>query len=226
MTSSCPISARPWALALVAIIVIGSLTAYAYTTTQASLITNARAGLESTAAVMATQVNASDIEGLQPGDENSLRYKAVVEKLRNLRSMDDTILNAYILKVNPDHTVTFLVDDLTFSDPTGSAMIGEVSTDPNKEEIFAALSVPTSSNGPYTTKYGSFMSAYAPIDDAAGGSNGNTVAVLAIDIPAKTYTDAVNASGGGILILGLAATLIVLALVFRCSPAAGDKKKE
>lgn len=225
MTTSCSCFAKPWALALIAVIIIGSLTAYAYTNTQASLSSTARAGLESTAAVMATGINASDIEGLRPGDETSLRYQAVVKKLRTLRSMDDTILNAYILKVHPDHTVTFLVDDLTFSDPAGSAKIGEVSTDPNKDEIFAALSVPTSSDGPYTTRYGSFMSAYAPIDDSPDGSNGNTAAVLGIDIPAKTYTDGVNASGFGIIITGVVSILIIICLIFRFSPKEQDAGK-
>lgn len=225
MTSSFSCYAKPWTLALIAIIIIGSLTAYAYTNTQASISSTARAGLESTAAVMATGINASDIEGLQPGDETSPRYRDVVMKLRTLRSMDDTILSAYILKVHPDHTVTFLVDDLTFSDPAGSAKIGEMSTDPNRDAIFAALSVPTSSNGPYTTRYGSFMSAYAPVDDSPEGSNGNTVAVLAIDIPAKTYTDAVNASGFGIIITGVVSILIIICLIFRFSSKEQDAVK-
>ena len=101
-----------------------------------------------------------------------------------MRSMDDNILNVYILKVNPDQTVTFLVDDLYPDDPQGSAKIGEISTAPDKMDILLALSGPTTSKQPYTTKYGSFMTAYAPIDDAVQGSTGNTYAVLAIDVSA------------------------------------------
>jgi len=214
--TSCSLSSKPWLLALIAIIVIGLLTAYAYTCAENAVGNSARAGLESTAAVMATQINASDIAGLQPGDENTPQYHAVVDKLRTMRSMDDTILNAYILKVNPDQTATFLVDDLTFSDPAGSASIGEVSTDPNREAIFSALSVPSASEKPYTTKYGSFMTGYAPIDDSATDSSGNTVAVLCVDISANTYEKAVGASGFAILMSGLVAIFLVAGCIFLC----------
>ena len=55
------------------------------------------------------------------------------EHLETMRSMDDHILNAYILRVNPDKTATFLVDDLYPLDPQGSAKIGEVSTAPDQD---------------------------------------------------------------------------------------------
>lgn len=215
MTRSCPLSQNPWAFALVVTIVIASLTGYAYTGTRTALDTTVHKGLESTVAVMATQINTSDIAGLMPGDEGSPRYMAVVKQLRTMRSMDDQILNAYILKVNPDQSATFLVDDLYPDDPAGSAKTGELSTDPNRMEIFRALSVPTSSKEPYTTKYGSFMSAYAPIDDSSGGSGGNTSAVLAIDMSASTYMNAVNSSGYAILLTGIISILLAAVGILR-----------
>ena len=214
--TSCSLSSKPWLLALVAIIVIGLLTAWAYTSAGEAVGNTARAGLQSTAAVMASQINASEVAALQPGDETTPEYRAIVEKLRTMRSMDDNILNAYILKVNPDQTATFLVDDLTFSDPAGSASIGEVSTDPNRQTIFMALSVPSSSKKPYTTKYGSFMTGYAPIDDSATDSTGNTAAVLCIDISAQDYEKAVNSSGFTILITGLISIILVIGCIFLC----------
>lgn len=225
--TSCSLSSKPWALALIAIVIIGLVTAYAYLGAESAVGATARAGLESTASVMASQINASEIAGLQPGDETTPQYRAIVEKLRTMRSMDDTILNAYILKVNPDQTATFLVDDLTFSDPAGSAPIGEVSTDPNKVAILTALSVPTASGEPYTTKYGSFMTGYAPIDDSATDSSGNTAAVLCIDISAQTYERAVSASGSAILLTGLASIILVVGCIFLCSrvPQGKDDKK-
>jgi hypothetical protein len=169
--------------------------------------------MKSTAAVMATQVKASDLVGLKPGDETSPRYIAVVKHLHTMRSLDDNIINAYILKVNPDQTATFLVDDLMIDDPQGSARIGEVSTSPDKMEIFTALSAPAASREPYTTKYGSFMSAYAPIDDATDDSNGNTYAVLAIDMSAADY-NAATSKGGLILVTGTLSMLIALGILF------------
>jgi hypothetical protein len=72
-----------------------------------------------------------------------------------------------------------------------------------------ALSGPTASKTPFTTKYGSFMSAYAPIDDSSAGSSGDTSAVLAIDISAKDFVAAgftgkdISATGLFAIILGI-----------------------
>ena len=209
--------------ALLAILVIGGLTLAAYTGEQDALKASVQRGMESTVAAMATEINASDIAGLRPGDEMNPQYAAVARHLETMRSMDDRILNAYILKVNPDGTITFLVDDLYPLDPQGSARIGEISTAPDKAEIFGALSVPTASKQPYTTKYGSFMSAYAPIDDSASGSAGNTTAVLAIDISAKDFND-YTSRGGLILIEGFVAMAIAVGAIFLFARRNGAKK--
>jgi len=137
-----------------------------------------------------------------------------------MRSMNDNILNAYILKVNPDQSVTFLVDDLTLDDPQGSAKIGEVSTAP-KDDVLLALSGPTTSITPYTTKYGSFMTAYAPIDDAIHGSTGNTYAVLAIDVSAEDYTNAAS-HGTMILLAGFISMILAIGGIFYFSGSRKD----
>ncbi|MFA6225727.1 MAG: hypothetical protein WC620_05995 [Methanoregula sp.] len=219
MTGTCSKSTILWVSAILVILIIGSLTVLAYTSSIAAIQNSARTGLESTVGVMATQINASDVELLKAGDEGSPRYLAVAKKLRTLRSMDDHILNAYILIVNPDRSVTFLVDDLLVDDlypedPQGSAKIGGLSTSPDTKEIFGALSRPTSTKEPYTPKYGSFMSAYAPIDDSVDDSNGNTVAVLAIDMAAYDYTDYMGGKGSLILITGLISMILAVGAIF------------
>ena len=214
MTGTCSKSTILWVSAIVVIIIIGSLTALAYTSSTEAIKTSVHTGLESTAGVMATQINGSDVVLLKAGDEGSPKYLAVAKQLRTLRSMDDHILNAYILKVNPDRSVTFLVDDLYPEDPQGSAKIGEISTSPDSMEIFGALSRPTSSKEPYTTKYGSFMSAYAPIDDSIGDSNGNTHAVVAIDMTAADYSNYLSGKGYLILITGLVSMIIAVGAIF------------
>jgi hypothetical protein len=214
MTSTCSKSTILWVSAILVIIIIGSLTGLAYTSSNAAIKDTVRNGLESTVGVMATQINGSEIIQLKAGDEGSPEYLAVAKKLRTLRSMDDNILNAYILKVNPDRSVTFLVDDLYPDDPQGSAKIGERSTSPDTMEIFGALSRPTSSKEPYTTKYGSFMSAYAPIDDSVNDSNGNTIAVLAIDMSATDYTNYMSGKGYLILITGLISMILAVGAIF------------
>jgi hypothetical protein len=214
MTGTCSKSTIIWVSAILVIIIIGTLTALAYTSATATIKTTVRTGLESTVGVMATQINGSEVVLFKAGDEGTPKYLAVVKELRTLRSMDDHILNAYILKVNPDKSVTFLLDDLYPDDPQGSAKIGELSTSPDSMEIFGALSRPTSSKEPYTTKYGSFMSAYAPIDDSPDDSNGNTQAVLAIDMSAIDYTNYMSGKGNLIIVTGLVSMIIAVGAIF------------
>jgi methyl-accepting chemotaxis protein len=206
------------------IIIIGTLTAFAYTSEQTALKSATQNGLKSTVGAMATQVQASEIAGIKPGDENSERYLAVARHLQALRSMDDQVLNAYILKVYPNKTAVFLVDDLYLLDPQGSAKTGEVSTAPDKSVIFAALSGPTTSAQPYTTKYGSFMSAYAPIDDSVNDSAGNTVAVLAIDVSATNYNNQTS-QGGLTLITGLVSMVLAVGAIFFFGARKPEEKK-
>jgi len=225
MTSSCSKSTTLYAAAILAIVIIGALTLFAYTSEQKALKGATDMGLEGVAGVMATQVHASDLANITPGNENSPEYLALVKKLNTMRSMDDHILNAYILKVYPNKTAVFLVDDLMVMDPQGSARTGEVSTAPDKDVIFAALSGPTVSKEPYTTKYGSFMSAYAPVDDSETDSLGNTAAVLAIDVSAKEYAD-FTSKGILILITGLVSILFVVGAIYWLGRRDEEKKSE
>jgi hypothetical protein len=213
MSGSCKLSTTQILSAILVILVIGALTAYAYTNANDALKDSVKTGMKATVGVMATQINTSDLAGFKPGDETSPSYIALTREMRAMRSMDDHILNAYILRVNPDRTITFLVDDLYEFDPQGSAKIGEVSTAPDKLEIFSALSGPTTSAEPYTTKYGSFISAYAPIDDARFGSAGNTSAVLAIDMSANDYNQ-YTSKGTLILLTGIVSMIIAAGAIF------------
>nr|WP_319376907.1 hypothetical protein [uncultured Methanoregula sp.] len=213
MTGACRLSKTQILSAILVVIIIGALTAYAYTNANDALKDSVKMGMKSTAGVMATQINASDLAKFKPGDDATPAYLATTRQLRNMRSMDDHILNAYILKVNKDKTITFLVDDLAEYDPQGSAKIGEVSTAPDKLAILSALSGPATSPEPYTTKYGSFISAYAPIDDASVGSDGNTYAILAIDMTAKDY-NAYTSKGTLILLTGLISMVIAVGAIF------------
>ncbi len=225
MTCSCTKTTKLWAAAILVVIIIGALTLFAYTSEQSALKSAIDIGMKGTVGVMATQVHGSDLANITPGNENAPEYLALVEKLNTMRSMDDRILNAYILKVYPNKTAVFLVDDLMVMDPQGSANIGEVSTAPDKDVIFLALSGPTVSKEPYTTKYGSFMSAYAPIDDSAADSSGNTAAVLAIDVSAREYT-AFTTQGTIILVTGLVAIVLALGAIFCIGRRDEEKKSE
>jgi hypothetical protein len=214
---------KMWVGAIAIIIVIGALTLFAYTSEQNALKEATQRGMKSTAGVMATQVHVADIANITPGMEDSEQYLAIARHLKTMRSMDDRILNVYILKVYPNMTSTFIVDDLYPDDPQGSARTGEVSTAPDQLEIFSALSGPTASKQPYTTKYGSFMSAYAPIDDSVTDSSGNTFAVLAIDVSAKEFENDTS-KGGLILLTGFVSMVLAIGALFVFARRDEEKK--
>ena len=223
---SCSSSTKLVAVAIVSIVIIGGLTMYAYSHSNAALKETAQWGLKSTAGAMAAQINASEIQGLQPGDENTTKYLAIANKLRTMRSMNDDLINAYIVRVNAtDKTAVFLVDDLYPVDPQGSARIGEADNSPDKMQIFAALSGPTSSEAPYSDSWGSFMSAYAPIDDSAGDSNGNTYAVLGLDVAASDYVKSTT-QGTWILVTGAVSIIIVLGCLYVFGRGKSDEEKD
>jgi len=214
MAQTCSCSTKLWVAALIAVVVIGGLTAFAYTSSNAALKNTAQTGLKSTVGVMAAQINASEIQGIKAGDENSTQYLAIAGKLRTMRSMNDHIINAYIIKVNTtDKSAVFLVDDLYPVDPAGSARIGQADNSPDKMVIFAALSGPTASPAPYSDTWGSFMSAYAPIDDSAADSTGNTVGILGIDVAADDYVNSTT-TGGWIIATGVVSIVIILGLLY------------
>ena len=200
--------------AIAIIVVIAALGMFSLYTAANGIRDSTRDELKSVAGVMATQINASDIAGLKPGDESSPRYKALVDHLLTLRSMDDRIVNAYIMKVGNGGNISFIADDLYPEDPAGSAKIGDSYVTPDRMEIFGALSLPTASQQVYTDKYGSFISGYAPIDTDLKGSDGNTVAVLGVDMAATTYTQEIRSAGIAIVDATLISMILIVAILW------------
>jgi methyl-accepting chemotaxis protein len=165
--------------------------------------------LKTSAGIMATQVNATAVESLVPGDDGSSVYIGIAEQLARMRSANDRITNAYIMRVDDNQVITFVVDDFYLEDPGQTPVIGEMYSSPDQQNIFMALSIPTASNGVYTDKFGTFISGYAPIRD----NNGNTIAVLGIDVEASGLVERIGAIRNAYiaLLVGLVAvgTLVV-----------------
>ncbi|HRX33490.1 MAG: hypothetical protein WC072_00530 [Methanoregulaceae archaeon] len=169
-----------------------------------------RDNLKNSAGIMGTQVNATEILLLQPGDEGTPEYMALAGQLDDMRSSNDYIVNAYIMRVDADGKIEFIVDDFWLEDPMQSAMIGEIYETPDRDEIFMALSVPTASRDMYTDRWGTYVSGYAPIRD----ENGNTVAVLGVDIMATRMSESMARFDGLLAAAFLAVLLIGTGAVF------------
>jgi methyl-accepting chemotaxis protein len=189
---------------IIVLLMAGTATVVVNNTAQEVFRDEIRYNLQNSAGIMATQVNATQVLLFRPGDEGSPEYMAMARQLELMRSNNDYIVNAYIMKVDADHQIEFVVDDFWLEDPNQSAKIGELYDSPDRDEIFMALSVPTASQQVYTDKWGTFVSGYAPIRD----NNGNTVAVLGIDVEASRL---VGSESG--FFTTLAATFLVFILI-------------
>ncbi|NYT07742.1 MAG: HAMP domain-containing protein [Methanomicrobiales archaeon] len=213
MNPTSSLVTRFTAVFLVIIILISGIAAFVtFDVAGGALRESIRDELMTSAGIMATQVNASEILPLKPGDEGSPAYIAVARHLATMRSANDEITNAYIMYVDDNQVISFVVDDFWLEDPGQAARIGEVYPSPDREQIFMALSVPAASENVYTDKWGTFISGYAPIRD----ENGNTVAVLGIDVEASDLPERVSAVRNAyIALMGsliLAGTLAVFLL--------------
>ena len=133
--------------------------------------------LRISASQIAGQVNGDGLLTLRPGDEGTPLYLSFAKTIYQARSNNTHLSNAYILRVD-NRTISYVVDDFYLShglDPS-VARIGSPVTE-DKAVILAALVGPQNSPDIYTSKWGSFLSGYAPIRD----SNGTVVGILGVD---------------------------------------------
>lgn len=188
MSAFSSLVTRFTAIFLVIIILISGIAAFVtFDVAGDALRESIRDELRTSAGIMATQVNASDILPLNPGDEGSPAYLRVAGQLAAMRSANDKITNAYIMYIDDNQVISFVVDDFWLEDPGQAAQIGEIYQTPDRDQIFMALSVPAASENVYTDKWGTFISGYAPVRD----ENGNTIAVLGIDVEASNLAERV-----------------------------------
>ena len=154
-------------------------------------------------------VDADVMAELEPGDEASVAFTRVRDRLRALRDIDPDIRYLYTMRQSGER-VLFLVDADYGAEDT-SAAIGKVyAYDGPMDHLLRGFTRPTVEEEFGTDEWGTVLSAYAPIR----GSNGTTVGLVGLDMA----SDAVVAKqdflgvtvflvvGGGIL---LAAALVL-----------------
>jgi diguanylate cyclase (GGDEF)-like protein/PAS domain S-box-containing protein len=147
---------------------------------------------------------------------NGPDYLRAVAPLRRLRAASPDIRFVYTTVLEGD-TVRFVLDaeDPGEKDDGGAqvqANIGDV--DPTNEPVLlavlhgAAHADDASTAEPYSSKWGSFMTGYAPILDAQG----HRVAVLGVDVNADIYIERARQARRLAIIGVLPATILVFAL--------------
>ena len=139
--------------------------------------------LQKVAGQMADKVNGDGLLSLQPGDEGSPAYLALAGALYESRRNDSFISGAYIMRVD-NGTISYVIHDAYLVNGTDPAVarIGDLVTEDRDVIMNATVSGPVYSPQIYTSRWGSFLSGYAPVRD----SRGTVVGVLGVDETADT----------------------------------------
>lgn len=139
--------------------------------------------LKKAAGRMAGKINGDGLLTLQPGDEGSPLYTSFATQLYEGRKNDSFLVTAYILRVDND-TISYVIHDeyLVHGRHPHVAAIGDRVTEDRDVIRNATVQGPVYSPDIYTSRWGSYISGYAPIRD----SNGTVVGVLGVDETADT----------------------------------------
>jgi hypothetical protein len=132
---------------------------------------------------MAGQVHGDGLLSLQPGDEGSPAYLSFAHALYDARKNDSYIVTAYLMRVD-NGTISYVVHDtyLTHGLDPYVARTGDLATEDRDVILNATVAGPVYSPNIYTSKWGSYISGYAPVKD----SNGTVVGILGVDETSDT----------------------------------------
>jgi len=150
-------------------ILIGSLTFYVE---KRSNMEQIRKRLVSIAQSATMLINGEVHKGIKVGDENSANYLTIRKNLKELR-VKTGVTYTYTLVIDEKSNVKFVVD----SDEEAGAGIGE-EYKLSPEMLTAYSGVPTATEKTYTDKWGTFLSAYAPIYDQSK----KVVGIVGVDL--------------------------------------------
>lgn len=144
--------------------------------------------LTSVALLMARQVDADAFDTLQtPADESTPAFARIAEALRY--ATGEGLPYAYVYSMRQTaEGVVFVVDPAPPGDADGDgvwdrAALGELYPDPDPALLEALTGRPTVTPEPFTDKWGTFISGYAPILRA----DGSVAGIVGLDYRAEDY---------------------------------------
>ncbi len=144
---------------------------------------NIQIHLQKAAGRMAGQINGDGLRSLRSGDEGTPLYNSFARALYEGRKNDTYLVTAYLLRIDND-TISYIVHDAYLAHGLDPYVVrtGEQVTEDLDVIRNASVSGPVYSPNIYTSKWGSYISGYAPVRD----SHGTVVGVLGVDETAET----------------------------------------
>ncbi|MDO9550090.1 MAG: ATP-binding protein [Methanoregula sp.] len=159
-----------------------------YQATQNIVIDNTKTQLTSFASMTATEIDGDTFASLQPGDEDSSGFIGIRDQLVRYRSTNPDIRSLYTLR-NVNGTTEYVVN-ADYGNPAADPPSGKIGV-PYPDTTNAMMQGyfhPSANEDFITDKWGTFLSAYAPIRD----STGNVVGIVGVDTRSETLYDKLN----------------------------------
>ncbi len=216
-------SARRLGALAAILLLIGAVLCSVQRTTRSILLEEVRFKTRQLAQLLASQIEASEVEAIQsPADMDLPAFKSLLKFLQLVRKSYEDIAFIYILRPDPDTGEwRFVIDAQPYDidlNEDGSISPEEEGVQPGTvyekaselPEIAQGLRTPTARRDFYTDYYGTFMSGYAPIRATAGGTG---IAVLAVDVKESTFQSKYHtinlAALAAFFVLGLGSALLL-----------------
>lgn len=146
------------------------------------------------ALIAALHIDGDQHSKWQPGDETSAAYQRAIAPLRRIRQADPDIDDIYTC-VLKDGKVYFVLSSYDPGDSDGDGVDDKCYIEQPYEEatpeMLQALreGVAIAENRPYTDRWGTFLSGYAPIRD----SSGQLVGIVGLDLHITRYQQYIQA---------------------------------
>ena len=176
------------AVAVVIILATFSTTYFIYDRAVAAQEAEIRQGLFRTAQVAASVIDPELHQTFtQAGDEQSENYQQALAPLVKMQASDPQIAYLYTaIRKGGDYHFIFDTTPTSEGEADSSVDVMQIYEDAPKNLAFLRAfetEKPTTSDQPYTDKFGRFISGYVPLRDASG----KMIAVLGMDIDIKDY---------------------------------------
>ena len=139
------------------------------------------------------------------GSQTSQDYTYVREKLANLKAVNGDVRFVYLMSRNSKKEMYFLADSEPQKSP-GHSPRGEIYPEASPQLRALLDTGKPFVEGPSKDKYGTWLSAVAPVVD---DSNYRMTAIVGMDVPASSYLLLLLLTGGVPLMLSLLAASIV-----------------
>jgi HAMP domain-containing protein len=192
------------------VLVSGSVGTFFYYNAIGSLIQSLRSRLQNSAALLSQSIDARDLEAIRtPDDVEQEAYLRTLRNLRRLRRANPDIAFLYIMRIESDKKIRFVVD----SDETERQALPGRDYPDAPDLLLAGFNEPSVDDKPYRDEWGTFLSGYAPL------RNGKGRYLIGIDMRA----DEVDNKLAELRLTGLVSLLgsLFLALLFAISLSRG-----